>query len=74
MNHDTVIDWMSRHGHTGYAREIQDILETRDLTIGEAGPHWQLCPFTQDRLAKLDAMVAEVKQAAWDRYEDWATD
>lgn len=74
MNHDTVIDWMFENGHPGYANEIHEILATKDETIGEAGRYWQHCTFTQERLAKLDARVAEVKQAAWDRYEDWATD
>jgi len=69
-----VIDWMSKHGHIGYAREISDIESVKDEIRAEAGPNGHLCPFTQEALAKEDARIAEVRQAAQDRYDDWATD
>lgn len=68
------VEWMAQHGHPGYANRINEILCTKDETIGEAGRYWQHCPFTTERLAKLDAMIEEVQREAYDRYDDWATD
>ena len=74
INEDTVIEWMAEQGRTGYAAEINALLATRDEIFAEAGPNGKFCPFVQRQLAQIDAEVAEVKRAAYDRYQDWASD
>ncbi len=68
------VNWMYDHGHKGYADKINELRSVRDETIGEAGRYWQFCEFTQKALAKIDAEILEIEQAAQDRYDDWATD
>lgn len=58
-----VIDWMTSHGHPGYAREIQ-ILEDKRAKAYPGGPLWQ----------DLKIAIDEVRQAAQDRYDDWVSD
>jgi hypothetical protein len=74
MTEDGAVQWMSKHGHLGYANEIHALEAIKWETIGEAGRYWQHCPFVQAKIKQIEAEIAEVKQAALDRYEDWATD
>lgn len=69
-----IVTWMSEHGKTGYAQDIDDDRSTYYLVIGEAGPDWRHCPFTRERLEKLNHEIKEAFRAACDRYEDWASD
>jgi hypothetical protein len=69
-----IIKWMSDHNHPGYAAEINEINSVKDEVKAEAGPNWQLCPFTQEWLKKLDQEIADVRAEAQDRYDDWASD
>jgi hypothetical protein len=74
MTGEQAVIWMAKHGHPGYANEIQALEATKWETIGEAGRYWQLCPFTHATIMKIQAEIAEVQQVALDRYEDWASD
>jgi hypothetical protein len=74
MTADKAVEWMTKHGRPGYANEIEALRATRNEVIGDAGRYWQDCPFTQETLRKIDAEIEEVKQAALDRYDDWASD
>ncbi len=74
MTQDRAVEWMAEHGITGYATAIRDLLDYADEVRAEAGRYWQYCTFTQAQLRKIEEEIAEIKQAALDRYEDWASD
>lgn len=69
-----VIEWMAAHGHPSYGERIRDAEDYKSEVRGEAGRYGDSCPFTQELLAKADAEIAEIRQAAQDRYDDWASD
>lgn len=69
-----VIAWMTENGHPGYANEIHDVRCNMDEIKGEAGPNWQICPFTQARLKSCEDQISEIVQSAQDRFDDWASD
>ena len=73
MAFDAVM-WMAKHGHPGYANEIQELVALKWETIGEAGRYWQHCEVTQAKVKKIEAEIAEIERCAWERYEDWRTD
>jgi hypothetical protein len=68
------VKWMAEHGHPSYAAEINELHAVRNEIMGDAGRYWQFCEITQHQLANIDAVIEEVRQAAEDRYTDWATD
>ena len=74
MNGPQAVDWMSKHGRLGYAAEINALQASMNEYIGEAGPNWQHCPELQRIVKSIRAEIAEVEQAALERYEDWASD
>lgn len=74
VNIDNVVAWMEQHGRPCYAIQINELQCTRSEIEAEAGRYGQFCEFTQKTLKQIDEAIAEVKQAAWDRFYDWATD
>jgi hypothetical protein len=69
-----IIDWMFKHGHKGYAAEIADLNSVKDEIRAEGGRYGHLCPYVAADLAKVDEEIEEVRRAAQDRFDDWATD
>lgn len=74
MDGKQTVAWMTKNGRLGYASEIHALEAIKWETIGEAGRYWQECPFVREKIAKIRAEIAEIEQAALDRYEDWASD
>ena len=74
MTEDGAVEWMTKNGRPGYANEINALEAIKSETIGEAGRYWQFCEFTQEKVRKIEAEIAEVKRAAYDRYDDWVSD
>jgi len=68
------VKWMAANGRLGYASEIHALEAIKWETIGEAGRDWQHCPFVREKIKQIETEIAEVEQAALDRYEDWASD
>ena len=69
-----VVDWMYRHGHPSYANQINDLKMAIDEHKSDAGRYWQQCEFTMEMINKIRKEIEEIRQAAEDRYQDWATD
>jgi hypothetical protein len=74
VNIDNVVDWMAEHGRTCYVNMIEVVRCTMREIEAEAGRHGKFCEFTQKSLRQCREEIEEIKQSAWDRFEDWATD
>ena len=74
MTKFNAVDWMYRNGHPSYANQINDLEMTIDEFKSEAGANWQFCEYTLDTIAKIRKEIEEIRGAAEDRYQDWATD
>lgn len=74
INEETAIFWMHDRGKVSYLNNVRALEACIDETIAEAGRYGQYCEFTQARVKAIKEQIAEEKQAAYDRYQDWATD
>jgi hypothetical protein len=68
------VEWMAAHNHPEYANMIHACKCTASEIIGDAGRYWQFCPITQEALKKIDAEIEDIRDRAYDRWYDWATD
>jgi hypothetical protein len=68
------VAWFAEHGRTCYAEQIHAVQATKSEVIAEAGPNGHLCPFVAEQVRKLDAEIEEIRRAAADRYDDYASD
>ena len=71
-----VVAWMADQGLTCYRTQIDDLKAQRDEIVAEVAAAGGISWFGDHRtqLAAIDAEVASIEQAAYDRYTDWATD
>ena len=67
MTEDKVIGWMADRGHVGYGNAIKAL----EAKINSLGFQRDLL---DDEVRHAEAEIAEIKRAALDRYEDWASD
>jgi hypothetical protein len=74
MTPTRAVEWMSQRGITSYITQIQAIRSDMAITRAEAGRYGDQCEATQRTLSLMATEIAEIEQAAADRYEDWATD
>jgi hypothetical protein len=74
MTEDGAVEWMAKHGRPGYAAKIHELEARINEYIGDAGRYWQDCPVTMGFIKSIRAEIDEIKRAAWDRYDDWASD
>lgn len=66
-----IIEWMTEHGHSGYATEISD-LERKKADLAAVFSNTSLVRqmLTED----YNKQIEEIRQEAQDRYDDWASD
>ncbi len=60
-----VIEWMDEHGHPSYKRQIATLKAAADIFMDDDA---------ESVPEAIEKKIADIRNMAQDRYDDWATD
>lgn len=69
-----VLDFWKAKVNPISVEKLYGLLEQHDEYAAEAGPYGDLCEYTVEMLARLEAEIDDRLQTILERYADWASD
>ena len=74
MTNDQAVVWMAERGITCYQFQIAECEEAIEGFKADAGRYWNECEQTLRWISLAQFEIQDIKQAAYDRYQDKAED